>query len=104
MLLVVFVLVVGLFVVSFCCLFVVRLWVYVWLVCLELLECCVVVFVVSVVDCVMCHCSCVVAVMSSYVWFVRVIAVVNTYVPSEDHDAWSCLVVFVANCCNSVLL
>ncbi len=39
----------------------------VWFVCVELLECCVVVFGVSVVDCVMCHCLCVVAVMSSYV-------------------------------------
>ncbi len=43
--------------------------------------------VVSVVDCVMCHCLCVVAVMSSYVWFVRVVTVMNSYVPKEDLDA-----------------
>ncbi len=49
----------------------------------------------SVVDCVMCHCLCVVAVMSSHVGFVRVVAVMHRYVPEEDHDAWSCLVVFV---------
>ena len=67
----------------------------VWFVCVELLECCVVVCWSSVVDCVKCHCLCVVAVMSSYVRFVRVIAVVNSYVPVGGHDAWSCLVVFV---------
>ncbi len=37
-------------------------------------------FGVLVVDCVLCHCLCVVTVMNSYVGVVRVIAVMNSHV------------------------